>query len=167
MAVNTELFTDLLLATRTMTIATTGASGAWSAPVYFLFHQDCFYFFSSAASRHIEEALSNGACAVSLFSEDGDWRHIRGLQMCGSIAAAPYTAPTSAVLARYTEKFPTVASLFPDSLRDLETFSEKSHTRLYRFQPSQVLLVDNAAGFGSRREIDPGSLEAATGKPSA
>lgn len=142
-----------------MTIATGGGDeGAWSAPVYFLFHQPGFYFFSSGRSRHIECASALGGCAVSLFSEDGDWRRIRGLQMSGGICAAPYDAGTAAVLELYIAKFPTVRSLFPDSLEDLEQFSVASGNRLYRFQPTRVLLSDNTAGFGSRTEIEPGDL---------
>lgn len=151
-----DLFHDLLHATRTLTIATGGEAGAWCAPVYFLFYRQGFYFFSSATSRHIECASTG--CAVSVFCEDGDWRHIRGLQMSGSICAAPHDAGTAVVLEHYLDKFPTVRSLFPDSLGGLEQFSRTSGNRLYCFRPARILLTDNAAGFGSRREIDPGDL---------
>jgi len=150
---NSKSLKDLLVNTRTMSIATCGEAGPWSAPVYFLFTRGCFHFFSSATSRHIEDALSAGHCAVSLFCEEGDWESIRGLQMSGRIESAPVAPAMANILVRYVGKFPTVKHLFPTSLEDLKNFTDKSGTRLYAFTAEEVLLVDNSRGFGSRESI--------------
>ena len=47
----------------TLTLATADASGPWSAPVYFVFIDGRFYFFSSPESRHIQQAVLTGQVA--------------------------------------------------------------------------------------------------------
>jgi uncharacterized protein YhbP (UPF0306 family) len=134
---------------RTMVLATSG-EGPWAAPVYYLFREGSFYFFSSPKSRHVTEALAGGRCAAAIFREGDDWREIEGLQMEGRVEEA---GPDAAVFAAYLRRFPEAAVL---GGKELGGFLEKLRTRLYRFVPERRLYLNNRLGFGKRVELQGG-----------
>lgn len=131
---------------KTMVLATAGA-GAWAAPVYYIFHADCFYFFSSPRSRHILEALATGQCAAAIFKDASDWRAIEGLQMEGRVEEV---AASPELFEAYVARFPTARELGGDSAGE---FAEKLRAKIYRFVPSRRFYLNNGLGFGRRVEL--------------
>ena len=59
-----ELALDLVNSVSTMTVATCGRDTAWAAPVYYVYQNGVFFFFSKPDSRHIQEALAAGSASA-------------------------------------------------------------------------------------------------------
>lgn len=136
----------LIESRKTMVLATAGA-GAWAAPVYYIFHANCFYFFSSPRSRHVTEALATGQCAASIFRDSSDWRAIEGLQMEGRVEEAD---PEPQMFDAYLARFPTARELGGSSAAE---FAGKLRARMYRFVPERRFYLNNGLGFGRRVEL--------------
>lgn len=146
-----------LVATQRTLVLATADPEPWSAPVYYVQHDDRLCFFSSPGSRHAAAALAAGRCAGAIFREGDDWRDIEGVQMEGRLEPVPLGPRSGAILTAYVAKFPTVRSLFPES--DAEAaidplrFLERFRAALYAFLPDQVHYLNNRLGFGARQVV--------------
>ena len=143
---------DLLQTQRTMILATADPQ-PWSAPVYYVYVQRRFYFFSSPTSRHITAARSPHRCAASLFRDSDNWRDIEGLQMDGDVQRIPVGVEALAAFRAYVKKFPTVREFFVDTAFDFAPFVERFRTQLYAFVPQQAFYLNNRAGLSKRQKI--------------
>lgn len=132
----------------TMTLATFGEQGPWSAPVYYLFRDRRFYFFSSPSSRHVQDGLDRPG-AASIFRVHDRVEHLEGLQMNGTIQRQPPGIRPAAAAAVYARRFDITVS-GPDCLTFFQT---AFHARMYAFLPDQVYHMDNRKGFGSREMV--------------
>jgi uncharacterized protein len=138
----------------TMTLATAHGEEPWAAPVYYIYHKKCQYFFSAPQSRHVEEALASGRASAAIFVDSNSWQEICGLQMTGSIDLVNPGLEALAVLAAYVRKYPLVKDLFTfETKMDLGMFQQKFSVRLYRFTPQLVYYVDNGIKFGFRQQV--------------
>ncbi|MBF0468622.1 MAG: hypothetical protein HQK61_07025 [Desulfamplus sp.] len=88
---------ELLDSLKVMTIAVPWENGVWSAPVYYLYKNRSFCFFSSPDSRHIMGARLSPdmAVAASIFMDDANFNNIRGVQMSGKINHIAATGNTT------------------------------------------------------------------------
>jgi len=119
-----------------------GACGLWYASDDDL---TC-YFLSSPSTRHGRALLSGGQVAFTIHKDDQDWRTIRGVQgrgHCGPVGDAHADQAWEV----YVRRFPFVAQQFPDLAAALRA------ARLWRIKPTWMRLIDNARGFGDKREI--------------
>ena len=145
---------SLIRGESTLTLATADETGPWSAPVYYVFLNGRFYFFSSPQSRHIQQAMDSGEAAASLFHQADAWQAIRGIQMAGRIERVRSAALAVKAIAIYLKQFPCTWEFFPgDPLPDLDAFFSRFKARLYAFTPSDVFYLDNRCGLGSRQRI--------------
>lgn len=150
-----EAAQDLIQDESTLTLATAGESGPWSAPVYYVCLRGSFYFFSSPQSRHIRQAMDSGRAAASLFQSADSWQAIRGIQMTGTLERVQSMALSIKVIAMYLNRFTFVSELFPDNpAPDQAAFFSRFRARLYAFAPTAVYYIDNRFGFGARQRID-------------
>jgi uncharacterized protein YhbP (UPF0306 family) len=150
-----DMVQELVDGETTLTLATSGENGPWSAPVYFVIVDRRFFFFSSPQSRHIQHALKSGSAAASIFHQADAWRSIRGMQMRGAIERVHAVGLSVKVIAAYLQRFPFTRDFFPDhSTLDLDDFFSRFKARLYTFTPTNVHYTDNRFGFGSRQSID-------------
>ncbi|WP_372681488.1 pyridoxamine 5'-phosphate oxidase family protein [Desulfosarcina sp.] len=139
----------------TLTLATAGESGPWSAPVYYVCLKGRFYFFSSPQSRHIQQAVKSGEAAASVFQSADSWQAIRGIQMTGTLERVDSIALSIKVIAAYLKRFSFTREFFPDDpAPDLAAFFTRFKARLYAFTPTAVYYIDNRFGFGARQRID-------------
>lgn len=139
----------------TLTLATSGETGPWSAPVYYVCIDGDFYFFSSPQSRHIQQAQKSGQAAASLFGEAESWQAIRGIQMAGTMGQVRSPVLSLKVIAAYLKRFPFTRDFFPDTpTPGPEAFFSRFRARLYIFTPTQVFYTDNRLGFANRQPID-------------
>ncbi|BBO67491.1 hypothetical protein DSCA_14210 [Desulfosarcina alkanivorans] len=144
----------LIQSESTLTLATAGQSGPWSAPVYFVCLDGRFFFFSSPESRHIRQATTAGEASASLFHQADTWQDLRGIQMAGTIERIRSVSLSMKVLATYLKRFPFTRSFFPENTPpDLDTFFSTFKARLYAFTPADMYYVDNRFGFGSRYRV--------------
>jgi uncharacterized protein YhbP (UPF0306 family) len=154
-----EAALDLIESECTLTLSTAGADGPWSAPVYYVFSNSIFYFFSSPSSRHIQHALNSGHAAASLYHQSDAWQTIRGLQMTGTIEQVRSIGTAAKVIPFYLKRYPFTLNFFPEgSAPDLGAFSKRFKAKLYAFTPSVVYYTDNRFGFGNRQRIEPNQL---------
>lgn len=148
----TPLAVRLIHAQRTMVLGTADP-GAWTAPVYYVFHAGRFFFLSSPRSRHVIAALADGACAASIFRDSDEWREIEGLQMEGIVEAVDPGVESERVFELYIARFPTVRSLLDGRPVSLPSLCAHLRAELYAFAPRRAFYLNNAAGFATRREI--------------
>ena len=144
----------LIKAESTLTLATAGKSGPWSAPVYYVFMDGRFYFFSSPESRHIQQA-TNSRTAASLFHHTDSWQAIRGIQMSGTVERSRSAVLSVKAVAAYLKRFPFTREFFPGNTKpDPDAFFSRFKARLYTFTPSDIYYMDNRFGLGTRQRID-------------
>ncbi len=142
-----------LIGSRYTLVLATADPRPWAAPVYYVYQNGRFYFFSSPDSRHVKAALAAGTCAATLFCDSHDWRRIEGLQMGGRLLHVAVGSEALAVLRTYVAKFPTVRDLMADAVWDIHQFLRLSRTQLYALVPDEVYYLNNRQGLGQRHEI--------------
>jgi uncharacterized protein YhbP (UPF0306 family) len=145
----------LIQSESTLTLATAGESGPWSAPVYYVCLNGRFYFFSSPRSRHIRQATESGEASASLFHQADTWQTIRGIQMAGSVQRIDSMVLSMKAIAMYLKRFTFVREFFADyPTPDPDAFFSRFKARLYAFTPTEVYYIDNRFGLGTRQRID-------------
>jgi uncharacterized protein YhbP (UPF0306 family) len=142
-----------LIQTQKTLVLATADPEPWSAPVYYVYQQPSFFFFSSERSRHISDALASERCAASIFRDGDDWRDIEGLQMDGNLERVQLGSRAVSVFRAYLAKFPSVKKSFLDVTLDLTRFTQHFRTKLYAFVPEHVFYLNNQAGLDKRQEI--------------
>lgn len=137
-----------------ITLATAGPHGPWAAPVYYVFFESAFYFFSDPSSRHIEESMESSRASAAIFAQASSWQDIRGLQMSGVIQVVSAGPTALRAIRSYLRKFPFTKEFFkPGDLMDLSAFSNRFRVKLYRFKPDLLYYLDNAIKFGFRERV--------------
>ncbi len=119
-----------------------GACGLW----YAADENFVCYFLSSPTTRHGRALARGGRVAFTIHKDEQDWQAIRGVQgegWCSPVPAADAAEPWRL----YVQRFPFVAQQFPD----LDAALRKAW--LWHIEPSWLRLIDNARGFGHKREI--------------
>jgi uncharacterized protein len=145
---------ELIDSESTMALATAGESGAWVAPVYYVFFQGAMYFFSDPESRHILESLESGQAAATIYPFVSSWQEIRGLQMSGRLRKMRPGPKAFKAVRAYMAKYPFTREFFnPEEDVNLEQIASRFRVRLYRFEPELVYYLDNRIRFGFRIDI--------------
>ena len=133
-----------------VTLATGGAGGPWAAAVFYASRGFTLVFLSAPTTRHARALAADPRVAATVQEDVADWRAIRGLQLEGTVREL---AGEEAAEARrlYGSKFPVVGRLEDAPPALVEALAR---VRWYQLTPRRLFLVDNAAGFGHRDEID-------------
>lgn len=164
--VHSYKFVDMLLSekirvliqeTRVMTLAVSKKDVPWSSPVYFVFYDNRFYFFSNDASAHIQNAEDKKTVSVSIFQDSDNMDMIFGLQMSGKVEKVSGTGLYVKVVKKYVNKFDFLYKIFgPEVIRNRNFFLEKFTSSLYCFYPERILVSDNSRSTtGRNKELDP------------
>ena len=149
-----DLAEDLIMAQNTMTLATAKGNIAWAAPVYYVYLNSCFYFFSDPTARHIKESMTSHQASSAIYAAASTWHEIRGLQLSGRIDAIPPGLEAINVVRAYLKKFTFTKDFFaPGEDLDLGAFAVRFKVRLYRFKPSLIYYMDNSIRFGFRKRV--------------
>ena len=145
----------LISSQNTMTLATSAGESAWAAPVYYVYENCAFYFFSDPESRHVREGLHAGDSSAAIHTPSTGWRDICGIQMSGKIIRLPLGREAASAFVAYLKKYPFCKEFFsPGAELNLETFSGRFKAKLYKFVPKQVYYQDNRIQFGHHELID-------------
>ena len=141
-----ELSVSLLKSVSTMTLATTDLLGnPHATAVYFVHDEEMdLYFFSDEHSLHCQHITQNPKAAAAIYPKCQGWRDIKGLQLRGKVHRVESANQWDTAWALYQRKFPFVESLK----------AVVAQNQLYVFIPGWVRLVDNAQGFGYKKERD-------------
>lgn len=150
-----ELAEELIKAQSTMTLSTAVKDVPWAAPVYYANLAFAFYFFSDAASRHIQEALASRQTAAAIFHQSSTWKEIRGIQMSGALHPLSAGIESVRALRAYLKKFPFTLEFFGSGEKlDLDGFAKRFRVRLYRYQPELLYYMDNRIRFSFRERLE-------------
>ena len=137
-----------------MVLATEEERVPWTAPVYYVYTQPNFYFFSSPKSRHIRQAGRGKAVAASIFSDSDQWQQIQGLQMTGTLTEVKKSAERIKASAKFLVKFPFAKPfLQSDQSHQAKAPNVADRVKLYTFIPEASFYVNNRLGFGNRLPI--------------
>jgi uncharacterized protein len=145
---------NLACTMRVLTLATYSNKEIWTAPVYYVFYDKKFYFFSNPDSRHIKEALYlnrlKNRVAASVFSDDTDFKNIKGLQMQGNTVKVDNKKDAVLCAMGYVKKY----KIYPNTENILEFFQKEYRAGLYCFIPEIIYYLDNTEKIGSREKIE-------------
>ena len=145
----------LIHETRVMTLAVSDAGVPWSSPVYFVFHDKGFYFFSNENSRHIEYAKSGKRLAASIFHDADQMDEIFGFQMSGRLEKVSKISLSLLMVKKYVAKFSFLKKIFGSQIiENKDFFLEKFKSHLYCFEPDTVFISDNSRVTGKRSSLD-------------
>jgi len=145
----------LINETRVMTLAVSDKDIPWSAPVYFVFHDNRFYFFSNKKSRHIEYAKNQKIISASIFQDSDHMDQIFGFQMSGILEKVSKKTFYLTIVRKYVTKFSFLKQIFgPQIIENKDFFLEKFKSQLYCFVPDKVFLSDNSSTTDKRSKID-------------
>jgi uncharacterized protein YhbP (UPF0306 family) len=139
---------SLIDTSKVMSIAVGSTESAWSAPVYYLFDNKGFYFFSNPTARHIKLS-KNGLAGASIYRDDANIKNLEGIQMSGTILKTPLNARSVLVAKKYCTHF----KISGNTVDILEFFASKFHASLYCFKPETIYYMNNSKGFGSREKV--------------
>lgn len=145
---------DFIAANHVMTLASTGAHGPWTAPV---FYAECFddshpprlVFVSSPSSRHAQELLADPRAAAAVHTDTRDWHAIRGVQLAGAVRVLDGDELQAARDA-YAAKFPAIAEMAQAPGPIARAFAR---VHWFAFVVERAFLTDNTVSFGRRDEI--------------
>jgi len=135
----------LINETRVLTLAVSDKGIPWSSPVYFVFHDNAFYFFSNENSRHIEYAEDQKIISASIFQDSDRMDQIFGFQMSGGVEKISKKKLYLTIVKKYVTKFNFLKQLFgPQIIGNKHFFLEKFKSHLYCFHPDKIFLSDNS-----------------------
>ncbi|HMN75312.1 MAG TPA: pyridoxamine 5'-phosphate oxidase family protein [Burkholderiaceae bacterium] len=132
-----------------MTLATTGAAGPWAAAVFYAMQADDLIFLSSPQTRHCIDLAHDARCAATIQAQPGDWRSIQGVQIEGRVDELDGAA-LAAGREAYAERFPFVRPAGAPAA----IVAALARVRWYRLRVARLWFIDNARGFGDRRQFD-------------
>jgi uncharacterized protein YhbP (UPF0306 family) len=152
---NIEKLKHLIHETRVMTLAVSENDIPWSSPVYFVFHDNKFYFFSNENSRHIRYAKDAKIVSASIFQDSDRMENIFGFQMAGDLKKISKTDVYLKIVKKYVSKFSFLKQVFgPQIIENKSFFLEKFKSQLYCFCPDTIFLSDNSKPTDKRSKID-------------
>lgn len=134
---------------RVMTLATQGADGPWAAAVFYAVHGDDLIFLSSPKTRHCVDIAQDARCAATIQGQPGDWRAIQGVQIEGRVEELRGDELDRARDV-YAERFPFVRPAGAPAA----IVAALARVRWYRLRIARLWFIDNARGFGDRRQFD-------------
>lgn len=141
---------SLVQSLKVMTLATWSDQGCWSVPLYYVYRNRGFYFFSSPNSRHVLDALQpNAVCGVSLFADGRTIDRLRGIQMEGVVELVSMTPDILVTAGAYVKKFSVQVS----GENVLASITGRFRAQFYRFVARKTYYMDNSIGFGSRKSV--------------
>lgn len=115
------------------------------APVFFAAGEDLLlYFVSSRESSHSRNAARDERVAGAVYRDGQERAILQGLQLWGCCTAVP-DQELEAARKIYLKKFPFIQQK-PFLLK---LFHDQ---QLYQLRPCKVRLIDNARGFGHKKE---------------
>ncbi len=145
----------LINETRVMTIAVSDNDIPWSTPVYFVFHDNRFYFFSNENARHIKYAKDKKTVSVSIFHDSDQMDLIFGFQMSGLLEEVSKKTLYLLLVKKYVTKFNFLKKVFGSQvIENKHFFLEKFKSHLYCFKPNIIFLSDNSKTTEKRSTIN-------------
>lgn len=150
---------DYLRGHHVLTLATVGPDGPAAASLFYACDDAWnLYFLSDPSSQHCRNLSANPQVAITIHSDQSDWRQIQGVQLWGTARQVTGLGELVHALQVYGARFPFVRALMTDpetSESDRELISGLRTAKLYRITPQRVRWIDNTVGFAHKEEFEP------------
>lgn len=154
-------FLDVALKERVLCLSTYSEliKEPWTAPVYYIFLDGLFFFFSSPSSRHISDSLklNNGVnncfqvnSSVSIYRDGETADKLQGIQMTGWVEKVKDKVATLKIASIYSRKY----NLDFGKKASVCLLKEKFRSELYVFTPKDIFFMDNSVSIGFRKKIN-------------
>jgi uncharacterized protein YhbP (UPF0306 family) len=134
-----------------MSLATCGPEGAHAANVFYVRDGFALIWSSDPESRHSADLEADAGVAATVAPDYFDLDEIRGVQISGHAHAIIGRAPRTNAQLLLEARYPYLRRLTqePSSLRDAYI-----KMKLYRLEPTRMVLIDNSRGFGHKDTLD-------------
>ncbi|MEZ5562022.1 MAG: pyridoxamine 5'-phosphate oxidase family protein [Gammaproteobacteria bacterium] len=146
---------ELLAGHNTLTLATSGESGAWAASVFYASDERCnLYFVSDPKTRHGQDMSRTARVVAAINRDAAGWDEVIGLQLEGQVAILTGIARATA-LATYLAKFVQIRRIFesPREASEKLIAARLQGTAFWCLKPEWIRLIDSTRGFGWKREF--------------
>jgi uncharacterized protein YhbP (UPF0306 family) len=134
-----------------MSLATCGPEGPHAANVFYVRDGFALIWSSDPESRHSTDLEADAGIAATVAPDYFDLDEIRGVQISGHAHAIIGQAPRTNAQLLLEARYPYLRRLTqePSTLRDAYT-----RMKLYRLEPTRMVLIDNSRGFGHKDTLD-------------
>jgi uncharacterized protein YhbP (UPF0306 family) len=135
-----------------LTLATAGQSGPHAVSLMYAHKEFDMYWLSDPKTHHSEQLARDPSAAVTIATQQEDFRKIRGLQIEGS--AYRITDPDEEAIG-----FDLLVARYP-FLKQFAAGKLARHLGLaavYLFHSTKLTLIDNSQGFGFKQALEPGN----------
>ena len=128
----------------TLTLATERNHEVFAAALFYVPVDNCeaLVFVSNPKSDHIKNIEYNSKCAATIQENNLDWNNIKGIQIKGEIKLAK-----EEYWEIYLKEFDYISSS-----ETLKKAMEK--VKLYKLKIKWARFIDNAKGFGNKKETE-------------
>jgi uncharacterized protein YhbP (UPF0306 family) len=146
-----ERIATFLDAHHVMSLATLGPDGPHAAKVFYVRESLSLFWVSDPASRHSTHIVAQGAIAATIAPDYQDFPQIKGLQLVGVARCLTDASDDRHGRDLLQQRYPFLsnAATAPPALRDAY-----DRARVYRFDPTRIVLIDNSRGFGSKETLE-------------
>jgi uncharacterized protein YhbP (UPF0306 family) len=151
---NTELgrrISDFLAAHHVMSLATSSASGAHAANLFYTCVGLALVWVSEPDTRHSREIAADPRVAATVAPDYSDFAGIRGVQIAGTARRIAAADERLRHLAKLEARYPFLGQLAAGPLKLRQAYAR---TGVYRLQPARIVLIDNSKGFGHKETLE-------------
>jgi len=134
-----------------LSLATHGWEGPHATNLFYAHDGLALFWVSDPNTRHSREIEAEPRVAVTIAPDYSDFSEIRGLQLTGTAARIAAVDRRAWHLSQLAARYP-----FLRLLANAPTTLQAAYARaaIYRFEPSQIVLIDNTKGFGHKETLD-------------
>lgn len=134
-----------------MSLASHGRQGPHATNLLYVHDGLALFWVSDPNTRHSREIAAEPRVAVTIAPDYSDFAMIQGLQMAGTAACIEAADRRAWHLTQLAARYPVLKKL-TDAPPPLQ--AAYARAAVYRFEPSQVVLIDNTKGFGHKETLD-------------
>lgn len=138
-----------------MSLATAGPSGPHAATLFYARDGSArgglgLVWVSEPGTRHSRELAASPAVAATVAADTADFTAVRGVQMHGRAIRVDDPVEAARLRGLLAARYPFLQRLeaLPDRLR-----AAVERVAVYRLDPDEAVLIDNARGFGHKETL--------------
>jgi uncharacterized protein YhbP (UPF0306 family) len=134
-----------------MSLATADQEGPHAASLFYACEGLALVWVSAPDARHSRAIEISPGVAATVAPDYYDFPAVKGVQIEGTARQLGNTRERQAALAALEARYPFLArqAHLPAAVRDAY-----AHAAVYRLEPSRIVLIDNAQGFGHREVLE-------------
>jgi len=156
-----ERIAEFLDDNHVLSLATLGPDGPHAANVLYAREELSLFWLSDPSSRHSLHIEARPAIAGTIAPDFWDFPAIKGLQLKGSAQRIMHPGDERRARGHLQARYPFLRDISAAAGALREAYER---AQIYRFDPVQIVLIDNSHGFGSKEVLDIVSQASAVGR---